>query len=267
MKLFFRKYGSGPPLIILHGLYGSSDNWVSIAKSLSSSFSVILPDQRNHGLSPHSDIHTYDSMAGDIKELSDDLNLGMLFLAGHSMGGKCAVSFALKWPERLYGLLIADIYPFSDEGKEPDDYTSNLEILHIINSIDLSEITSRAKVESLLSERAGSERIKGLIMKNLQRNSDNSFSWKLNAPSLLKNFGSITEGLRPDRQIGYPVTGFPVIFLKGEKSGYLKEADFIKILEIFPQAEFIEIPNAGHWVHTDNPEAVKAALLRLLDEK
>src|SRR5512135_3012718 len=112
MKLFFRKYGEGLPLIILHGLYGSSDNWVSIAKILSSRFMVILPDQRNHGLSPKSNIHDYEALSEDVYELADHLKLEKFFLAGHSMGGKCAIRFALKWPERLQGLLVADISPF-----------------------------------------------------------------------------------------------------------------------------------------------------------
>ena len=111
MKLFFRKYGNGPPLVILHGLYGSSDNWVTIAKILSDSFTVYLPDQRNHGQSPHSDIHDYDSMRDDLLEFVRDQSINKFFLAGHSMGGKTAIAFALKWPEMLNGLLIADISP------------------------------------------------------------------------------------------------------------------------------------------------------------
>ncbi len=102
-------------MIILHGLYGSSDNWVTIAKELADSFTVYLPDQRNHGQSPHSDIHDYESMSDDLFELVMDLNLGRFFLAGHSMGGKTAYPFALKWPEMLYGLIVADISPFTDE--------------------------------------------------------------------------------------------------------------------------------------------------------
>ena len=95
MKLFCRKYGNGPPLVILHGLYGSSDNWVTIAKKLGNSFTVYLPDQRNHGQSPHSQIHDYDSMRDDLFELAGDLNLKKFFLAGHSMGGKTAISLSL----------------------------------------------------------------------------------------------------------------------------------------------------------------------------
>ena len=115
MKLFYRKYGSGLPLIILHGLYGSSDNWVSIAKSISDRFTVYLPDMRNHGQSPHSPVHNYDSMTEDLFELVNDLKLKKFFLAGHSMGVKTAVDFALPCPEKLYGLLVADMSPIVRE--------------------------------------------------------------------------------------------------------------------------------------------------------
>src|SRR5512140_483624 len=115
MKLFYRKYGNGPPLVILHGLYGSSDNWGTVAKKLSDSFTVILPDQRNHGQSPHSTVHDYDSMRDDLYELVKDLKVKKFFLAGHSMGGKTAISFAVRWPELLNGLIIIDVSPFTDE--------------------------------------------------------------------------------------------------------------------------------------------------------
>ncbi len=257
MKLFYRKYGSGPLLIILHGLFGSSDNWVTIARSISNRFTVILPDQRNHGLSPHSDVHDYESMSSDIKELAEDLNLGRFILAGHSMGGKTAVSFACKWPERLNGLLIADISPFKTEShnSETDRHRS---ILRVILSTDTAAITSRRDAESMLSGRIADEKTRGLILKNLVRNSDNTFSWKINALSLLHNFDRIVEAIVPE---GNRITGFPVTFLKGEKSEYLPENDFNEILNIFPAAGFITIPSAGHWLHVDNPEAVKKCLL------
>ncbi len=145
MKLFYRKYGSGPPLIILHGLYGSSDNWVTIAKKLGESFTVYLPDQRNHGQSPHSHIHSYDSMRDDLFELAADLKLNKFFLAGHSMGGKTAIAFALRWPEMINGLLIADISPFINKDSIHSAYNQHLTILTAILSIDLPLVSSRAE--------------------------------------------------------------------------------------------------------------------------
>ena len=267
MKLFYRKYGSGLPLIILHGLYGSSDNWVSIAKSISDRFTVFLPDQRNHGHSPHSPVHDYDSMTEDLFELVNDLKLKKFFLAGHSMGGKTAVNFALIWPERLYGLLVADISPMVADGSNTIAYNQHSEILDSILSVDLSGIRSREEVELLLKTRIQSETTRGFIMKNLKRESDNSFSWKLNASALMENLPGIMEGIEPfDLEIR-EISGFPVFFLKGEYSEYLPVSDFIHIRKIFPAAEFIIIPRSGHWVHSDNPEEVKKCLLKFLDNQ
>jgi len=257
MKLFCRKYGSGPPLIILHGLYGSSDNWVSIAKSLSGSFTVYLPDQRNHGQSPHSPVHDYDSMKEDLYNLAGELKLQKFFLAGHSMGGKTAVNFALTWPEKLYGLLIADISPFVSENRNSAAYVQHKNILNSILSLDITRARTREEVERLLSGNINSDITRRFIMKNLKRESDNSFSWKLNAPALLDNLDRIMEGIEPGDEYSDELSGFPVFFLKGEYSDYIPEGDFQKIRRIFPAVDFIIIPESGHWIHADNPEAVK----------
>jgi esterase len=265
MKLFYRKYGAGPPLIVLHGLYGSSDNWVSIAKSISDRFTVFLPDQRNHGNSPHSPVHDYNSMTADLLELVNVLKLQKFFLAGHSMGGKTAVNFAISWPERLYGLLVADISPMVQEGSNSLTYNQHSEILDSILSLDLSGIRSRDEVESFLKTRIQSEATRGFIIKNLKRESDNLFSWKLNASALRENLHNIMAGIEPGNIESGEISGFPVYFLKGEYSEYLPEKDFMQIKKIFPAAEFIIIPRSGHWVHSDNPEEVKKSLLKFLD--
>ena len=267
MKLFCRKYGSGPPLIILHGLYGSSDNWVSVAKSLSSRFTVYLPDQRNHGQSPHNPVHDYDSMKNDLYDLAGELKLQKFFLAGHSMGGKTAVNFALTWPDKLYGLLVADISPFVSEYGNPVSYAHHKNILDSILSIDFKSARTREVVEKLLSRTIDSDITRGFILKNLKRESDNSFSWKLNASALLENLGRIMEGIEPGDNYSEELSGFPVFFLKGEYSDYLPESDFPKIRRIFPAADFIIIPGSGHWIHADNPEAVRECLLRFLDNR
>lgn len=266
MKLFYRKYGAGPPLVVLHGLYGSSDNWVTIAKKLSESFTVYLPDQRNHGLSPHSEKHDYDSMRDDLFELASDLKLKKFFLAGHSMGGKTAISFALKWPEMLNGLLIADISPFSSESGRDSVFSQHYTILNAILTIDLNKISTRDEAEKVLSEKIPSEKVRGLILKNLQRTNENTFSWKLNAETLLKNLDKIMEGVERKTDFSQQITGFPVIFLKGGESDYIPSGDFRDIQNVFPAAEIIEVPGAGHWIQVDRPDEVVKYLKRLLGD-
>ena len=264
MKLFCRKYGNGPPLVILHGLYGSSDNWVTIAKKLGNSFTVYLPDQRNHGQSPHSQIHDYDSMRDDLFELAGDLNLKKFFLAGHSMGGKTAISFALKWPEMLNGLLIADISPFTNETGRQSIYVQHFTILNAILSFDLDKISTRREAGNVLLEKIPSVKVRELILKNLQRTADNNFAWKLNAQSILKNLDKIMEGVERQTDFSQQIIGFPVIFLKGGDSDYLPAVDFRDIRNVFPAAEIIEIPGAGHWIHIDKPDEVVKNLKNLL---
>jgi len=265
MKLFYRKYGEGPPLVILHGLYGSSDNWVTIAKAVSRKFTVYLPDLRNHGLSPHSDIHDYNALSTDIFELAEKLGLGKFFLAGHSMGGKAAAFFAVRWPEKPEGLVIADISPFAAPDIRTPEYYQHISILETIIGTDISAAGSRSEIEILLRDKITSAATRGMIMKNLQRMPDNKFAWKINAVALLKNLEKIMNGLpRPD--INYhAVTGFPVLFLKGERSGYLPESEWNDILKVFPGAELLVIRNAGHWIHSDNPDAVINSFLSLAD--
>jgi pimeloyl-ACP methyl ester carboxylesterase len=265
MKIFFRRYGEGPPFVILHGLYGSSDNWVTIAKRISSRFTVFLPDLRNHGSSPHSDTHDYESMSTDLLEFAADQKLERFFLAGHSMGGKTAVRFALENPEIIEGLIVADISPFGTKTSNDGSYKQHLEILKILTETDISKAGSRAELEELFEGSIISGRTRGLILKNIKRNDDGSFSWKINNKALLTNIERILGSVISPTESFEPVTGFPVIFLKGENSDYLPSSDYKKILKLFPAAEFRTVKNAGHWLHVDNPEEVTEVFLSLLD--
>lgn len=265
MKIFFRRYGEGPPFVILHGLYGSSDNWVSIAKRISTKFTIFLPDLRNHGSSPHSDIHDYKSMSRDLLEFAADQGLKSFFLAGHSMGGKTAVRFALENPEIIQGLIVADISPFGTKTSNDGSYEQHLEILKILTETDISKARSREELEKLFEGSTISGRTTGLILKNVKRNEDGSFSWKINNKALLANIENILDSVISASESFEPVTGFPVIFLRGENSDYLPLSDYPKILKLFPAAEFRTIKNAGHWIHVDNPEEVIEVFLSLLD--
>jgi esterase len=254
MELFYRKYGNGPVLIILHGLFGSSDNWNNIAKKLQDKCTVVLPDLRNHGMSPHSDTHDYESMSNDVYELAEKLSPGKFFLAGHSMGGKTAMRFALKWPWMLNGLMVADISPFRT-GSADTEYKMHKSILETMLSLDLSKVSTRDQAEKMLSEKGFDSRIAAFILKNLHRKGS-VFEWRINAPSLMKNLDEIISPLDRSKADSLRVTGFPVLFLKGERSGYLPESDYNDILRIFPAAEFKKISNAGHWLHADNQDEV-----------
>lgn len=255
MKLFNRKYGSGPALIILHGLYGSSDNWVTVAKQLSDRFTVILPDLRNHGLSPHSAIHDYASMTGDILELVNETGIKKFFLAGHSMGGKTAVSFALRHPELINGLMVLDVSPFSHKNSQKE-YDYHYNILSAILDSDITRLSTRQEIESLLSKSIAEERTRALIMKNVGRTSATGFAWKINADALLKNLHRIINGIVDDNESMPVMSGFPVIFLKGSDSSYISAEDREKIGKLCPASDIVEVKGAGHWVQADKPDDV-----------
>lgn len=264
MELFYRKYGTGPPIFILHGLFGSSDNWVTIGRKLSGYFTVYLPDQRNHGQSPHSDMHNYDSMSQDLFDLTERLEINKLFLAGHSMGGKVAVDFALKWPEKINSLVIIDVSPFTLPETETSFNNENRNILEAILSADLSGIRTRNEAEAFFEKRIGSDRTRGLILKNLKRNEDMVFEWKINPRSLYDNLKNMVSGLPRPTNETEPVTGFPVTVIKGENSNYLPPGEFEEIKKLFPSAELAIIKNAGHWVQADRPEEITEILLNQL---
>ncbi len=254
MKLSSTIIGEGKPLLILHGLYGSSDNWVSIAKVLAKDFCIHAIDLRNHGRSPHSPIHNYEVMAEDIKEYLDTHNIDKAFLLGHSMGGKVAMLFTLNYPERVKKLIVADIAPKN----YPRNYDGHIQILGVMKSVDLSQMQTRKEVENALNAKLRDNRVTQLVLKNLYRKKEGGFEWRININVLQESIENISGGTEDwdGKQ-----TKVPTLFMKGGNSAYLTIEDDFTIKKYFENSEITAIPNAGHWLHAEQPELVIKTIL------
>lgn len=257
MDLFYRKFGQGPVMIILHGLYGSSDNWVSIGKILSEHFEVFLIDLRNHGNSMHSKEHNYQLLKNDLYDFMVSNQIEKAVIMGHSMGGKAAMFFAADHPGKVQSLIIIDISPRSYKSLENSEsqIADHMNIISSMSAVDFAIIKSREDVDKSLSKTIKSIRIRRFLLKNVHRKKDGSFEWKLNLQALHEHFPDILDGLDSNKFLnGNGITGFPVLFIRGEKSDYIMQEDLQIIKTIFPAADLVSIPGAGHWLHAEQPD-------------
>lgn len=253
MKLFFRKYGEGQPLIILHGLFGQSDNWNSLAKQFSETgFEVYVVDQRNHGLSPHSDEWNYKTMSDDLAEMIQDNNLKNAIVLGHSMGGKTAMYFAIENSHLVDQLIVVDIAP----KYYPLHHQSVIEAL---TSIDFSVIKSRKEAESILSNYISDYGTKQFLLKNIYWTENGQLAWRFNLPVIVKNIENIGEATPTDKSVD-----IPTLFIRGEKSNYILDEDISLIQDIFPRSILETIPDAGHWVHAEKPKEFFEAVMKFI---
>ena len=242
MRLNFRTLGSGEPVFILHGVFGSSDNWQTIGKQLSEDFTVYLIDQRNHGLSPHSDEFDYEVMSADIGELIISEGLENVSIIGHSMGGKTAMKFACLHPHFVNKLVVLDIAP----KYYPPHHQKTFEAFR---SVNLNLIQSRKEAEEAMIDTIPEPGVRQFILKNLHRNGA-GFIW---------NEDELTEGL-------YFTDYFDgmTLFIRGSESDYILDSDGDIIKKHFPNAQLVTIENAGHWVHADQPRELTEALSSFL---
>jgi pimeloyl-ACP methyl ester carboxylesterase len=246
MKLFYRHYGEGPPLVILHGLFGQSDNWVSVAMKLARDFSVYIPDQRNHGQSPHGPVHTYQAMAEDLLEFMEELNLGKIMLLGHSMGGKTAMTFATEYPELVEKLVVVDISP-----RKYPERNIHTQIITRMMTINLERSGTRTAVEEILLQSIPDPRIRMFIIKNLYYRTPGHLAWRLNLDAINQNLDQLFDGINTYRQFNGPT-----LFIRGGISDYILPEDEVLIRNIFPGAAIKTISGASHWVHADAPEEI-----------
>jgi esterase len=252
MKLHYRKSGAGRPLIILHGLLGSSDNWFSLAKVFAESFEVYLVDQRNHGQSPHSDEFNYPLMVEDLHAFIQEHNLHQPAIIGHSMGGKTAMNFAVKYPHLLSQLIVVDIVPKA----YPVHHDHILDGLH---AIDITTLTSRTEADAQLSNHVTEPDVRQFLLKNLYRTSDGKFAWRVNLTAIDAHIEEIGAGMQHEGTYAGPA-----LFIKGARSNYYAIGDEQVIKSIFTKAEIVTL-ETGHWVQAEKPVEFSATVIEFLN--
>jgi esterase len=253
MNLHFEAVGEGRPLIILHGLLGSADNWRSMSRRLGAHYQVLAVDLRNHGRSPHSDIFDYDVMVADLREFVEQQALTRIMLLGHSIGGKVAMQFAIDYSEQVDRLVIVDIGP---KPYEP----SQRYILEALRSLDLTRCKSFADVDAALAAEVSGESLRQFLLKNLARDENGRLRWKVHLEAIDRNYDKLARGLAPGRTFDKPT-----LFIRGGRSNYIEDDDALLIRQIFPRAEIATLPEAGHWVHVDAPEEFFQTVLNFLN--
>ena len=257
MQLNFKKVGEGNPLIILHGLFGSLDNWMSIAKELGKDFEVYIVDARNHGQSPHDEVFNYPAMVEDLVEfITTNIiheNKPLPIILGHSMGGKTAMQFAVDYPHLVSKLIIVDIAPKA--------YPIHHDlIIKSLKSLDFNVIKTRKEADDHLAQYIFDLPTRQFLLKNLYWAAQGQLAFRFNLEVISKNIDEVGAEIKFTSPF-YQQT----MFIRGDQSNYILDTDFEPILSIFPNAQLKTIENSGHWVHAEQPLAflkvVKAFLL------
>ncbi len=230
-------------LLIFHGLFGQSDNFATLAKQFAELYTVHAIDLRNHGRSFHSDDMGFDAMSDDILNYLNHHQIDSCYLLGHSLGGRSVIEFAYKHPEKIEKLIIADMapkaYPPHHQG-----------IIKALNSIDFEKVEKRSDVEDVLKQYIPDMGTRQFLLKNVYAKESGKYAFRFNLKTLTDSYdgmvgGNLTDGIFEK----------PTLFLRGEKSDYILDADFELIRQHFPNAEIKTIPNSGHWVHAENPKS------------
>lgn len=255
MKLFFRQAGeTGPAIVILHGVFGSADNWLTVGKQIADlGFRVFMLDQRNHGRSPWSDDFGYHEMAEDLQEFLNDQQITDPILIGHSMGGKTVMQYAMNHPDTWQKMVVVDIAPRF----YPVHHTS---ILKGMNLMPLAAMRSRQEAENFFTQYEDHPGTRNFILKNLARG-DNGFTWRLNLPVLTREIETVGSELSGIRTVTRPV-----LFLRGELSSYIADEDEKEIRRLFTDVRIEMIAGAGHWIQAEQPQAFIEAVMKFIRE-
>ena len=251
MQLFHKEFGSGKPLVILHGLFGFSDNWQSHAKYLASYYRVILFDLRNHGRSPWSSEHTYESMAKDVVESLDALGLDKCNFIGHSMGGKVLMHLALENSNYIDKMIVVDMgiksYPMHHQ-----------DVVRAIQSVDIENVSARSQVHEMLKPMLQNEGLIQFLLKNLYWKEKGVLAWRMNTQVLIDRMTEVLSSL-PEGEVFNDT-----LFIRGAQSNYILDEDIAAIENQFQNCNVVTIENAGHWVHAESPEVFIQSVLSFL---
>lgn len=238
MQLHYQTLGEGLPLVLIHGLFGSADNWGNIARHFVQHFQVISIDLRNHGRSPHSESQSYADMADDLLELCDALDLEQIHLLGHSLGGKVAMQFATQYPERVSKLIVVDMAmrAYADE---------HTHLINAMMTVDLSHAESRNDIDRALKAPISNLMVRQFLLTNLVK-VEGQLQWRIHLPAIKVNYPKFQAALSAH-------FAKPCLFIRGERSQYVQESDIAEIKQHFPKAELISLPT-DHWVHAEQPQ-------------
>jgi esterase len=257
MKLFTRHFGTGQPVVILHGLFGLSDNWVTFGRQLSEYYSVYIPDLRNHGQSPHSKVFDFPSLEDDLMEMMEENGLDNIFLLGHSLGGKTAMFFALHHPELVKKLVVVDI-----SLRKSSSNREHQQLLNAMMQVDFGALKSRSEVNTQLETLVKSTKLRQFLLKNVYWRDRHSLDWRLNLQAINDNLLSIFEGV----QVAGTYSG-PTLFIRGGLSDYILDTDINDLKLKFPGSVGVKtIANASHWVHADAPGEFYSLVKSFLDQ-
>jgi esterase len=258
MDLNYKEFGTGEPLVILHGLFGTLDNWQTIARQLSDEFTVYIVDLPNHGRSPHTKGEfDYSEMSDAVAEFLTKNWIHETRLIGHSMGGKLAMQLAFQQPDLIKKLAVIDIAPKQYTGGHGN-------IFRALFALDLETLTDRKEAEQFLTEHLPEEGAGTIqfLLKNLSRRSDTEgggFEWKMNLNVLYANYPRILDKLEGDMPFRKPT-----LFIRGGESNYIKDSDFELISSLFPRSAIETIEGAGHWVHAEKPKELLEVLRKFM---
>lgn len=246
MKLNYKKLGQGKPLIILHGLFGSLDNWMTLAKEWSEHFEVWMVDQRNHGQSPHDQGFSYALMAEDLENFLTEHQIVKPSILGHSMGGKTAMEFAVHNSDNIDKLIVVDIAPVKYQ-------VHHYQIIEALESVDLSRVESRKEVDAQLATSIQEMGVRQFLLKNLYWKEKGQLAWRFNLQTIKEEIIPISEwNISEGKHHG------DTLFIKGSRSEYILAEYGADMANKFPNYELEEVAGAGHWVHAEKKQEFKA---------